>query len=248
MEIEYSQEDNPELNQINLATKETSTLPALNPVPEGHSSQDGMECKSENKLCKDAQIVDGDSHESGNPTKHEEMEQPLSTELGCSEIQENTTTVASTSPPIILKPEDRMDVAAQLGSLNVRSELTVGQNGKVQAFDQSSELDCHNKCIGVKEEGDEMENEDSSSDSDTDSDSSSSSSSSSLLSVILKVDEGDEPNGMNEIPLKTKDEILLDTDAERSSPSRCRNRGTGPIQMEKRSLSVYNKKPMESRK
>ncbi|CAH2300587.1 H ACA ribonucleo complex non-core subunit NAF1 isoform X2 [Pelobates cultripes] len=45
---------------------------------------------------------------------------------------------------------------------------------------------------------------------DTDSDSSSSSSSSSLLSVILKVDEGDEPNGMNEIPLKTKDEILLD--------------------------------------
>ncbi|OCT99653.1 hypothetical protein XELAEV_18005436mg [Xenopus laevis] len=81
--------------------------------------------------------------------------------------------------------EERMEVTVQLENLNFKNEASM-----IKAEDNNETKD--------------SSSEDSSSDSDTDSDSSSSSS-----SILLPVEEEEVPNANNDLPLKTKGELLI---------------------------------------
>ncbi|XP_069600274.1 H/ACA ribonucleoprotein complex non-core subunit NAF1 [Ranitomeya imitator] len=123
-------------------------------------------------------------------------------------VQVSPTAVAVTeenipiqSLPCIVEPQEDMEVAEQLEGLHFRNQTISDHNAGVVN-------DC--PLDYVKIEDGASSSEDSSSDSDTDSDSSSSSSStsssSSSLSSIIQLDK---PQENNDVPLKTKDELLV---------------------------------------
>ncbi|XP_069832715.1 H/ACA ribonucleoprotein complex non-core subunit NAF1 [Dendropsophus ebraccatus] len=118
-------------------------------------------------------------------------------------------TVQIQSLPCILQPQQSdMEVAEQLEGLHFKNR-TIGEHEDVVR------IDCPPACVKIVSEAYEEEDstsEDSSSDSDSDSDSSSSSStsssSSSSMSSIIQLEE--EPLENTDVPLKTKDELLVD--------------------------------------
>ncbi|XP_044153554.1 H/ACA ribonucleoprotein complex non-core subunit NAF1 [Bufo gargarizans] len=126
---------------------------------------------------------------------------PLATE-------EDTPTVLIQSLPCTLPQQEAKEVAEQLEGLHFQNHTMgdyIGETDSLQV----------NNCLPISGKieaedvyaNEESSSEDSSSDSDSDSSSSSSTSSSSLSSLI-QLD--DEPLENNDVPLKTKDELLVD--------------------------------------
>ncbi|XP_056417454.1 H/ACA ribonucleoprotein complex non-core subunit NAF1 isoform X1 [Hyla sarda] len=120
--------------------------------------------------------------------------------------EEDRQTGKIQSLPCNLQPEQEMEVAEQLEGLHFKNHTT-GEHH------EGTLNDCPPACVKiVAYEDEDSSSEDSSSDSDSDSDSSSSSStsssSSSSLSSMLQLEE--EPIENIDVPLKTKDELLVD--------------------------------------
>lgn len=119
--------------------------------------------------------------------------------------EEDRSTVMVPCSPYNLQPREDMEVAEQLEGLHFKNH-TIGEH------DEGVVNDCPPACVKIEAEAayeaEESSSEDSSSDSDSDSSSSSSTSSSSSLSSMLQLEE--EPLENIEVPLKTKDELLVD--------------------------------------
>ncbi|XP_075716397.1 H/ACA ribonucleoprotein complex non-core subunit NAF1 isoform X2 [Rhinoderma darwinii] len=124
--------------------------------------------------------------------------------------EENIPTVVIESLPCNLQPQEDMEVAVQLEGLHFKNHTIGEHDGGADCLRAD---DCPLDCVKIQSESayedGQSSSEESSSDSDSDSSSSSStSSSSSSLSSILQLDE--EPLENNDVPLKTKDELLMD--------------------------------------
>ncbi|KAM3940182.1 H/ACA ribonucleoprotein complex non-core subunit NAF1 [Leptodactylus fuscus] len=122
--------------------------------------------------------------------------------------EEDRKTVTIQPSPCELPPLEDMEVAEQLEGLHFKNHTM----GEYEPGNQVNE--CPPSIVKIQADGgEESSSEDSSSDSDSDSDSSSSSSSStssssSSLASMIQLDE--EPIENNDVPLKTKDELLVD--------------------------------------
>ncbi|KAG9479968.1 hypothetical protein GDO78_011799, partial [Eleutherodactylus coqui] len=132
------------------------------------------------------------------------------------EVSEGTLpTIVIESLPCNLQPQENMEVAEQLEGLHFKNHTIDEHDEGLGGTDCVLVNDCLPASIRIEAAGvydhEESSSEDSSSDSDSDSDSSSSSStssSSSSLSSVLQLDE--EPPETIDLPMKTRDELLVD--------------------------------------
>lgn len=182
-------------NNDNLAEGDgEKTSITESPLPE--CSEDIIHAISEK-----AQAV---SRDGGSSNENGEVQLlPSTTEVS----EESRSTVMIQCVSCNLQPQENMEVAEQLEGLHFINH-TIGEH------DENVVNDCPPACVKIEAKAayEESSSDDSSSDSDSDSDSSSSSStsssSSSSLSSLLQLDE--EPLENLEVPLKTKDELLVD--------------------------------------
>ncbi|XP_053316015.1 H/ACA ribonucleoprotein complex non-core subunit NAF1 [Spea bombifrons] len=203
METEFAQEDDNELEETSTSTCENENSQIqLNSVSHVTLSQgvvdlqNGNELKSEEQLCVDTNAVIGEEIQCNDSSRIcKESVNILSPALQYSE-SENIVAMATVQSSD-LQAKGQMEVEVQLGSLNV--SVCNENDGELGL---SSETTFPNVSV-VDDEKEESSSEDSSSDSESDS------SSSSSLPLLIHVQEVDDPDENSEVPLKTKDEILL---------------------------------------